>query len=283
MDQHEQYHYYDGVLFPTDYFPATALDAVKSFKVREDDLYVVTYPKSGTTWTQQIVSLIRGRNDMEATDNIPVIKRVPFLEYADNKSPPKYQILSETDSPRYIKSHLPRKLLPTALFDVKPKVIYVARNPKDVLISYYEFKIHPWEWGEYMDNFLKGNVIHGCWFENISYWWQHRHDDNVLFLHYEEMMKDQKAHIRKICHFLNESVDEETVDEIHRRSTFDNMKKNPKANFKLDDAGERTIMRQGKVGSWKERLTAEESKSIDEAFRSRLQEIGFEPVYEIDQ
>ncbi|XP_070558515.1 amine sulfotransferase-like [Ptychodera flava] len=272
-------HYYEGVLF-TDIFPATALDAVKSFQVRDDDLFVLTYPKSGTTWTQQIVSLIRGRENMEVTDNIHMNDRVPFLEYADDKGA-KYEVLSKIDSPRYIKSHLPKKLLPVELFDVKPKVIYVARNPKDVLISYYEFKLHPWEWEEFFDNFLKGNVIHGCWFENISYWWQHRHDDNVLFLHYEEMMKDPKAHIRSICHFLNESVDEGTIDEIHRRSAFDNMKKNPKVNFKTEF--QTNMLRKGKVGSWKDRLTAEENKAVEDTFRSRLQTIGFEPVYEIDQ
>lgn len=32
---------------------------IDSFKTRDDDVFVCTYVKSGTTWTQQIISLVR--------------------------------------------------------------------------------------------------------------------------------------------------------------------------------------------------------------------------------
>ena len=44
--------------------------------------------------------------------------------------------LDKMESPRIIKTHLPFYLLPPNLLDTC-KVVYVARNPKDVIVSYY--------------------------------------------------------------------------------------------------------------------------------------------------
>ncbi|XP_070558505.1 sulfotransferase 1C4-like [Ptychodera flava] len=278
MSAPEGFHYYDGVLFYERLFPASALDAVKEFKVRKDDLYVLTYPKSGTTWTQEIVSLIKDSDDLDSTDKIPIRKRVPFLEIVPpgEERIPISKVLDTMESPRYIKTHLIKRLLPPDIFTVKPKVVYVARNPKDVLVSYYEFNLHPWPWEEYFTNFLKGNVCNGSWLENVEYWWEHRNDDNILFLFYEELKRDLKGHVRKIANFLNKPLDEATVDEITRRSSFDAMKDNPSVNFKTFIGDGQRQLRRGQSGAWKTRLTEAENEAIEKAFSKRLEEINFE-------
>lgn len=53
-----------------------------------------------------------------------------------NIAVPGYQVLNNLPSPRYIKSHFPLSLLP-GILDVGCKIIYVARNPKDVAVSWY--------------------------------------------------------------------------------------------------------------------------------------------------
>jgi len=44
--------------------------------------------------------------------------------------------LKKAENPRFIKSHLPLSLLPDDLLE-KAKVIYVARNPKDTMVSFF--------------------------------------------------------------------------------------------------------------------------------------------------
>ncbi|XP_070558510.1 sulfotransferase 1B1-like [Ptychodera flava] len=133
--------------------------------------------------------------------------------------------------------------------------------------------------GRIFNNFLKGNVVHGCWFESIAYWWKHRNDDNVLFLFYEDMKYDLKGSVRKISNFLDKPLDENTLDEITRRSSFDVMKENKNANFRVPFGDKAEQLRMGKVGAWRNRLTPEESQAIDETFNARLAEIGLQFQY----
>lgn len=52
---------------------------------------------------------------------------------------PKYDKLSEMTTKRLIKTHLPMKLMPKSVMEVGAKVVYMARNPKDVAVSFYNF------------------------------------------------------------------------------------------------------------------------------------------------
>ena len=67
----------NGVPFPP-YIRQEQMDALRDFPLRADDLFVVTYPKSGTTWMQQIVKLIR-TNGVENGELVS-IQAVPWLE-----------------------------------------------------------------------------------------------------------------------------------------------------------------------------------------------------------
>jgi hypothetical protein len=50
---------------------------------------------------------------------------------------PKFEDIEKMPSPRFIKTHLPAQLLPDQLWTVKPKIVYIRRNPKDTAVSYY--------------------------------------------------------------------------------------------------------------------------------------------------
>ena len=104
-------------------------------KPRPDDIWIVTYPKSGTTWTQQIVRLIlnRGKNDGKLLSEV-----IPFVEGVNPKLPGynKPLNLDEMASPRAFKSHFPYDQMPCGpLNTTQGKYIYVVRNPKDVFVS----------------------------------------------------------------------------------------------------------------------------------------------------
>ena len=57
------------------------VDELANIELRSDDLFIVTYPKSGTTWMQQIVKLIRSGG---VDDGVHPTTCIPWLEEGDD-------------------------------------------------------------------------------------------------------------------------------------------------------------------------------------------------------
>ncbi|XP_014679741.1 PREDICTED: sulfotransferase 1C4-like, partial [Priapulus caudatus] len=111
-------------------------DDILNFRVRDDDVWVLTYPKCGTTWTQEMVWMICHDADSALARSATIMDRFPMLDTPDGA---EISRLAARASPRYIKSHLPLCLLPRGLLHSKAKIIYTVRNPKDTSISLYKF------------------------------------------------------------------------------------------------------------------------------------------------
>uniref|UniRef100_A0A8D0DQN4 Sulfotransferase n=1 Tax=Salvator merianae TaxID=96440 RepID=A0A8D0DQN4_SALMN len=154
----KEYHFkYKGCYFTTNATTPEHIDSLENFEIRDNDVFLVTYPKSGTIWTQNILSLIYHEGHRNGVENIDLMDRVPWLEY--NVRHMDYQ---RCPSPRLFASHLPYFLVPRELRNRRGTVIYVARNPKDALVSYFHFsKIltdmedEP-DFGKFMERFLAG-------------------------------------------------------------------------------------------------------------------------------
>ncbi|XP_006840042.1 PREDICTED: amine sulfotransferase-like [Chrysochloris asiatica] len=93
------------------------LENLEDFEIRDDDVFIVTYPKSGTIWAQQILSLIYFEEHRNRTDNVETVDRAPFFEYNARKMD-----FHARPSPRLFTSHLPYYLAPKGLKNKKAKI-----------------------------------------------------------------------------------------------------------------------------------------------------------------
>ncbi|KAM4866095.1 amine sulfotransferase-like [Thomomys bottae] len=282
---------YRGYNFERSIVDIEFLENMEDFEIRDEDIFVITYPKSGTIWTQQILSLIFFEKYRNGTENTKTIDKVPFFEYN------LYQIdYANRPSPRLFSSHLPYYLVPRGLKSKKVKMLYVYRNPKDVLVSFFHFSnwtsvLEPADTIEqYMEMFLDGEVVGSRWFDHIKGWFEHRHDFNILFLSYEEMKKDLRSSVLKISNFLEKSLSEEDVDAVVRQATFQNMKSDARANYLTivnEDVGARNtdgqFLRKGMVGDWKRHFTVEQNERFDRIFQKNMKDFPLKFIWDLNE
>lgn len=253
-----------------------------NFQAREDDLVIATYPKSGTTWMSEIVDLVLNDGDIEKSRRDAIFRKVPMLEFrVPGEVPPGSEILETVPSPRVIKTHLPVRLFPKSLWDKDVKIIYVARNPKDVAVSFFHFdkmnQLHPdpGTWEEYVERFIQGNVGFGSWGAHVRDWWNLREQKNMLYVFYEDMLEDPRREIQKVVKFLGKDFSEEVVNRICQHTSFKAMKENPLTNYTalsstIMDQSISPFMRKGICGDWKNHFTVAQSEKLDEYYRSEM-------------
>ncbi|XP_004867094.1 3-beta-hydroxysteroid sulfotransferase-like [Heterocephalus glaber] len=159
------YGWFEGIAFPLAYFNLEVLrEARDTFVVKDEDIIMVTYPKSGTHWLSEIICLIHSKGDPKWIQSVPIWERTPWIETQIG-----YNSLKDKEDPRIWTTHLPIQLFPKSFFSSKAKVIYGIRNPRDVLVSGYFFwrKMSIAQQAEtlqeYMEWFLQGNGVAGDW------------------------------------------------------------------------------------------------------------------------
>ncbi|XP_068192569.1 amine sulfotransferase-like [Antennarius striatus] len=271
---------YKGFIFPIGFTSAEVIDSLQSFEIKSSDVFLISYPKSGTVWTQQIIISIY-EPDGGLSQYSTNMEKMPWLEYIDNRENFPLRL-----SPRLFACHLPPKLMPPGLEDKKPKIVYVMRNPKDVIVSYYHFSQifsildTPESFDQFFEDFLKGEVGVSSWFDHIREWKSKAGQYDILYLTYEDMIVDLKAAVIKICTFLGKNLSEADVEKVVEKSTFKNMKENPKANYKFMSKVKGDFLRKGQIGDWKNYLTVAQSERVDRLLQERLGDLSLNFIWE---
>ncbi|XP_060609202.2 amine sulfotransferase-like [Anolis sagrei] len=276
-----------GCYFVQEAITPEYIDSLENFEIRDSDIFLITFPKSGTIWTQNILSLILHEGHRNGTEDMDLLDRVPWLEY--NVRNIDYV---NRPSPRLFATHLPYYLAPKGLKMKRGKVIYVIRNPKDVLVSYYHFskvsvKLEEVEDFEIiMERFLAGKVVGNLWLDHVEGWSSQRDNLNILFLMYEEMKKNLRSSVLKICNFLGRKLTEEELDDVVDKASFDKMSADSRTNYSTTppdvlDFSKGCFLRKGTIGDWKNMMTVAQSERFDSVFKERMEKLPFKFCWDI--
>jgi hypothetical protein len=239
------------------------------FVPRPDDIFIVTYPRSGTTWMQMILYQLTTDGSMDFPH---IAQHCPWFE----RSLKAGKGFDTLPSPRLFKSHLSYQKIPK-----EPcKYIYVARSGKDVAVSYFHlYQSHngfKGTFADFFDRFLRGKVEFGSWFQHVRGWWSHHDDPNVLFLRYEDLLHDLGGCLRKIIAFCGFDIAPDRFPIILERCSFAFMKQH-ESQFdhltgELWEQGVQlnAFLRKGQSGDWKGHLNGQQEARFDRAFHRRL-------------
>lgn len=230
------------------------------FGEREDDIYIVTYPKSGTTLMQMMCYQLTTDGEINFNHIYDVSPWTDNDVFKD--IPPR-----ELPSPRIIKSHRSYKKFDKA---TKGRFIVVVRDGMDVAVSQYHqnrnYNNPDLEFDEFLERFFdkKGN-----WFEFSQGWFRNKYKLPVLFIRYEDILSDFDTQMEKVAAYIGVKVDPADVSRIRERCSFEFMKQHEEK-FGDEDPTVETrkrydqFIRKGKAGEGKVYFNEEQKKRFIE-------------------
>jgi aryl sulfotransferase len=242
------------------------------FQMRDDDIVISTWSKSGTTWMQQIVGQLIFNGD-------PAIygqQVSPWIEMR-LQSGEAERAAAQTHR-RFLKSHLPIEAI---VYSPRAKYIYVGRDGRDCYWSWHHHhqnmrpealarisSLYPDEPPVgYPDpdirvafqNWLDRDAYpHWPFWSHVQGWFDHRHLPNLKLVHFNDLKADLPGQIRSIAEFLEIDIDPATFPAIVEHCGFEFMQKIALA----DDRPKRTLkdgsafVNKGTNGRWRDVLTA---------------------------
>lgn len=240
-------------------------------KIRESDIFLVSYPKSGNTWMRFLLANLITQKDISFRNFNYV---VPDIYQTSKKQ------IDNLLNPRIIKSHEP-------FVSDYPKVIYIYRDPRDIVISYYfwekKYKNIDTSIEEYIEKFIKGeNSPYGPWNEHLKSWFNCplKENNKILFLKYEDLKKDTFGEMVKVCFFLNLDFEDKKIREAIEKSDFKRMQKleekdQMNADYLKGSSKSIKFVRSGK-SEWNQYFTEDLKKSFKDSFGEDLIKYKYE-------
>ena len=291
------------ILYAVNYVFARDI-AGRAFHVLPDDIFLVSYPKSGNTWTRFLLGNLM--NPDEGITFANVERKVPDIHAKSRKA------LQKSPRPRVIKSH--------ECFDPRyRRVIYIVRDPRDVALSAYHFDRKgknipdgfPMDtyvttrfmktdeyfgtWGEHAGSWLVNakNVFQisrlkneflgtvGSWGENVMSWLGARgHDREFLLVRYEDLLEDTRREMTRVSEFLGLQASRERIARAIELSTADSMRKLEDQQSSAwvttrESRKDIPFVRSAKSGQWQQSLPQASVLEIEAAWGPVMQLLGY--------
>jgi len=241
-----------------------------------NDIFLVTYPRSGSTWSRflfgNLLHTDQAVNFTNASQLVPTI-----YEHTDRKL---------RSLPRILKSH--------ECFDPRyPRVIHIVRDPRDVAVSlyYYSQKVrvlpdgYPIE--EFVTRFLRAEVV--GWADRLGSWEDHtrswlclrRGKSNYCLIRYEDLLSDTARELARAAPLLQIDLTPERIERAVRLSSATEMRSLEQKQWKKwtatkDSRADIPFVREAKSGGWKNHLSEDSIKRIEQAWWATMKELGYE-------
>jgi hypothetical protein len=251
--------------------------AARGLTVYPDDTFLVSFPRSGNTWTRFLICNLMNPDD--PVNFAQLESRIPEIYDVTDRN------LRDFPRPRIIKSH--------ESFDPRYKrVIYIVRDPRDVFISYYEFQLKrrvisdDCSLEEFLPRFMESEVEPktGSWRDHVISWTATRGGQkNFLLLRYEDLIVDTQKESTKIASFLGFDTNPERIARAVALSSAERMRKLEKEQSLQWKETKKTrqdkpFVRKAASGGWKSTLPAPCVAQIESAWGDVMRSVGYEPV-----
>jgi hypothetical protein len=247
----------------------------RNLRIFPDDTFFVSYPKSGNTWVRFLVANLAYAGKNPDFCNIDTL--VPDPEAMSKRS------LERAARPRILKSH--------ECFDPRfPRVLYVVRDPRDVVLSEYHFDIKrrviadDCPLPQFVSRFVTGpmNHPHGTWGEHVASWFYTRgNDPRLLLVKYELLQSQPVEEMRKVAEFLGIAASDRQLQFAVEQSSAQRMRELEKEQGHLwastrETRQDRPFVRSAKAGGWRSELPEASVAEIESKWGTLMSDLGYE-------
>lgn len=231
---------------------------------RDTDVFIASYPKSGNTWVRFIIAnLIRPR------------EAITFRNI-DEFVPDAHKLRGDLDrfpSPRTIKSHAPD-------FAAFPRYVYVYRDGRDALASWYRYVTDQGRFHGTFSDFLRSrnrDSFAGHWHEHVGRAALHAvaHPGRALFLRYESLLASTRNCVRDIIAFLPLDVGDDEIDAAVARTDLSALRDMERQSGPEIPGKPIEFFREGRSGAWRDVFSASDVEYFTGVAGETLRLLGY--------
>ncbi|KAK7020154.1 hypothetical protein SK128_022300 [Halocaridina rubra] len=261
-----------------------------NFEFRHDDILVATFPKSGTVWMAEILWALSHFDEIHTMDTTHINLRSYFIDL-DFLHPPRssdkvsllqtfkemcpdgkledgvmLQMAKTEKKRRIIKTHLQFQSLNPSFLDTC-KIVYVARNPKDVCVSlYYFMKNRPdmtvdGNFEDFVESFMDAKMTFSPYWAHLKQAWKLKDHPNFQWIFYEDLKTDTMRELQNLQKFLELDLSYDQLKVVADATSFENMKRRDEKQPLTKMEG--SFFRKGTVGDWKSVASPELNARMD--------------------
>ena len=240
-------------------------------EILPDDVFLVSYPKSGNTWLRFLIGNYITDCGVDFSNSHLVMPDVHFN--------PK-DCSGVEFRPRFIKSHKPY----TPSY---PRVIYIIRDGRDAAVSYYFYQQKAGKleknapFAAFLEKFAREGIEgYGTWSDHVESWLEKRGQGNMLVLKYEEMLDDTERELDKVVRFVGLEYDSEKIKRAVKASSFKEMQKleveqHDEHIAKFGVSKEILFVRKGQKGDWSNHFSKENEELFLSYHGKTLEKLGY--------
>jgi hypothetical protein len=243
---------------------------------RPADVFLVSYPKSGSTWLRFLLYQILTGQPSEFGVVNPGLAVVGDHFHAPGLLPQGGRLIGTHEQYR----------------PVYHKVVYLARDVRDVILSHFRRErlmgVVPDSLDKYVLSIMTGHKRHGSWHQHVLSYLDSdlANSSQFLLVRFDELRHDTQATLGRVLDFLEVRTDAGTI----RRAIEDNsleamrakedrvhtlgvrVRRQPHRSLK----NEGKFVYQGAVGGWRGKLTPAQLEMIDRFAGDALVRLGYE-------
>ena len=247
-----------------------------TFVFKPDDVVIVSYPKSGSTWLRFIIANLLNKTFAKSYEEVDFLRMQLIVPEISSDACRNGANFATLPSPRVMRSH--------GLYNRNfPNVIYILRDPRDTLLSYYYHfkKFHHFD-GTLLD-FLQSDARKVEWDQHVNSWiFQNPSLGNLCMVRYEDMLKHTFVEVEKVVRFAGLNRTPADIHDAVSRSGFNKLRELEEKKglgYVNDQNKDIRFIREGKNGAWQERFGCAEKTFVKEKLGTILIRTGYESSF----